>query len=65
LTAYEVLAVVDWVTVSDVLGREVASSMFEPKLLELRDRWGVKTFNEVKLAYEEKRRSAIIHSIES
>lgn len=56
LAAYEAL-VVGWATVSDLLGQEVARSMFEPQLLNLRARWGSQLFNEVKLAYEARRRS--------
>jgi tetratricopeptide (TPR) repeat protein len=55
LAAYEALAV-GWVTVSDLLGREVARSMFEPKLLELRDRWGIEIFKDIKSTYEAQRR---------
>lgn len=53
--AYEALAV-GWVTLGDLLGREVARSTFEPKLLELRQRWGDATFAKVKAAYEARRR---------
>lgn len=59
LAAYEALAV-GWVTVSDLLGREVARSMFEPKLLELCDRWGIEIFKDVKSTYEEQRREQLI-----
>jgi tetratricopeptide (TPR) repeat protein len=55
LSAYEALAV-GWVTLSDLLGREIAKSTFEPKLIEIRDRWGIETFNQVKSIYEAKRR---------
>jgi hypothetical protein len=55
LSAYEAL-VVGWVTISDLMGREVARSMFEPKLLELRDRWGIEIFKDIKSSYEAKRR---------
>jgi tetratricopeptide (TPR) repeat protein len=61
LAAYEALAV-GWVTVSDLLGREVARSMFEPKLLNLRDRWGVQSFSEIRLTYEAQRRSEREHN---
>lgn len=57
LGAYEALAV-GWVTLGDLLGREVARASFEPKLLELRERWGAGAFAEVKAAYEARRRAA-------
>jgi tetratricopeptide (TPR) repeat protein len=56
LGAYEALAV-GWVTLGDLLGREVAMASFEPKLFELRERWGVDAFAEVKAAYEARRRA--------
>ena len=55
-TAYETL-VVGWVTLADLLGSEMARMAFEPKLKELRQRWGAPAFDEIKKRYEEHRRS--------
>lgn len=54
IAAYEALAV-GWVTAGDVLGRDAAKAIFEPKLLELRNRWGAQAFADVKSAYEARR----------
>lgn len=56
LSAYETLAV-GWVTLADLLGRDTAKATFEPKLLELRNRWGVVMFNNIKQTYEDRRRA--------
>jgi hypothetical protein len=54
--AYEALAV-GWVTLSDLLGSDMARMAFEPKLKELRQRWGASAFDEIKKTYEGHRRS--------
>ncbi|MGF1497327.1 MAG: hypothetical protein ACFB8W_10950 [Elainellaceae cyanobacterium] len=54
--AYEALAV-GWVTLSDLMGAEVGEASFKPKLLELRERWGIEKFNSIKTAYESRRRA--------
>jgi tetratricopeptide (TPR) repeat protein len=53
--AYASLAV-GWVTLGDLLGRDAARAAFEPKLLEMRRRWGEQAFLEVKAAYEAQRK---------
>ncbi len=58
LAAYEALAV-GWVTLADLLGSDVARLAFEPKLRELRERWGAPAFVGVKQAYEARRKSAV------
>ena len=49
--AYEALAV-GWVTLADLLGHDLARMTFEPKLKEMRERWGARDFDEVKKVYE-------------
>lgn len=56
--AYEALAS-GWATVGDLLGQEAAKGLFEPKLLAMRQNWGVDTFSEVKSTYEAQRRAVI------
>jgi tetratricopeptide (TPR) repeat protein len=56
--AYEALAV-GWATLRDLLGDGVARTAFEPKLLQLRTRWGASAFDDVKSQYEARRRSAL------
>jgi len=56
IAAYESLAV-GWVTLSDLLGRDVAKQIFEPKLLALRERLGTEKFARVKVNYEAKQRT--------
>ena len=51
LGAYEALAV-GWVTLADLLGRDLARMTFEPKLKEMRERWGATAFDEVKTTHE-------------
>jgi hypothetical protein len=51
LGAYETLAS-GWATLSDVMGREAAKEVFEPKLRALREQWGADEFARVKQAYE-------------
>lgn len=58
LGAYEALAT-GWATVSDLLGRDVARTAFEPALRALRERWGVAAFDAVKAEYEAKRRQIL------
>jgi len=55
--AYEALAV-GWATLSDLLGRDMARTAFEPALAQMRERWGAAAFDEVKKTYEAKRRGA-------
>jgi hypothetical protein len=57
LGAYEALAV-GWVTLGDLIGREVAEASFAPRLRALRERWGAEAFAAVKGAYEAQRRAA-------
>ena len=49
--AYEALAV-GWVTLADLLGGDLARLAFEPKLMEIRERWGAPAFDTVKKIYE-------------
>lgn len=58
LGAYEALAT-GWATLGDLLGRDAAKASFEPKLLELRQRWGAAAFDDVKAQYEARRRAAL------
>ena len=51
LGSYAALAT-GWATLGDLLGQELASATFEPKLRELRDRWGADSFDAVKATYE-------------
>jgi hypothetical protein len=55
---YAVLAA-GWVTLADLLGVEAAKELFEPKLINLRQSWGVETFSKVKTSYETQRRTAV------
>jgi tetratricopeptide (TPR) repeat protein len=55
LAAYEALAV-GWVTLTDLLGGDLARTAFEPKLREMRERWGGPAFDEIKKTYEMHRR---------
>jgi hypothetical protein len=55
---YEVL-VIGWVTLADLLGAEAAKELFEPRLKNLRQSWGVETFSKVKTSYETQRRAAM------
>jgi hypothetical protein len=55
LGAYEALAV-GWVTLADLLGRDLARMTFEPKLKEMRERWGAAVFDAIKKTYEAQRR---------
>ncbi len=57
LKAYEALAV-GWATLADLLGRDLARMTFEPKLREMRDRWGAAAFDDVKKTYEASRQQA-------
>lgn len=52
--AYEAL-VVGWVTLADLIGSDMARAAFEPKLREMRERWGYSTFADIKRTYEERR----------
>jgi tetratricopeptide (TPR) repeat protein len=55
--AYAALAS-GWVTLGDLLGRDVARATFAPRLEDLRSRWGVEAFTQVKAAYEARRADA-------
>ncbi len=55
--AYAVLAAT-WVTLGDLLGRDVARSWVEPCLSALRTRWGEADFDSVRREYEASRRAA-------
>ena len=57
MSAYEALAV-GWVTLGDPLGRDVARAAFEPRLRAMRERWGAAAFDQIKAAYEARRRQA-------
>jgi len=57
LAAYEALAM-GWVTLGDLLGQDLARTTFEPKVHELRERWGVTAFDAVKAEYEARRLAA-------
>jgi len=57
LRAYEALAV-GWATLSDLLGRDLARTAFEPALAQMRERWGAAAFAEAKNSYESRRRGA-------
>jgi hypothetical protein len=54
--AYAALAS-GWVTLGDLLGRDVARATFAPKLEELRSRWGAEEFARVKAAHDAQRRA--------
>ena len=58
LGAYEALAV-GWVTLGDLLPKDLARAAFEPKLREMRERWGQDAFDETKKKYEAIRRQAL------
>jgi tetratricopeptide (TPR) repeat protein len=55
VAAYDSLAT-GWATLADLLGRDLARAAFEPKLKELRERWGAEEFQRIKSAYEARRR---------
>ena len=57
LGSYAALAM-GWVTLSDLMGKEVARASFEPKLVAMRQRWGASTFEDIKATYETRRRKA-------
>jgi tetratricopeptide (TPR) repeat protein len=48
-----------WATLSDVLSKNIASSWIEPCIMAYRLDWGKQTFEEVKKAYEVRRRAEI------
>ena len=58
VTAYEALAV-GWVTLGDLLGKEVAQATFAPRLRVLLEKWGKEEFIQVKKQYEERRRASM------
>lgn len=58
VSAYDALAT-GWATLSDLLGRDLARTTFEPPLRALRERWGSAAFDAVKADYEAKRRKTI------
>jgi hypothetical protein len=53
--AYEALAI-GYVTLTDLVGAELSSDAFGPKLLEKREKWGADTFDAIKADYEAYRR---------
>jgi tetratricopeptide (TPR) repeat protein len=55
LRCYESLAV-GYVTLADLLGRDMSNATILPKLQEKREKWGVDHFEAVKAAYEEQRK---------
>lgn len=61
LSAYEALATA-WVTLADLLGRDVARMSFEPKLREIRERWGGPAFDEIKKSYEAQRKRTTLEN---
>jgi hypothetical protein len=54
--AYEALAV-GLATLGDLLGRDAAKALCEPKLLAMRERWGPEAFAAVKADYEARQRA--------
>lgn len=58
LGAYEALAT-GWATLADLLGRDLAQAAFAPPLREMRERWGIAAFDEIKKSYEAGRRRAV------
>lgn len=54
--AYAVLATT-WVTLADLLGKDVAQSWVEPVLAAYKQFWGEAAFNGAKAEYEERRRA--------
>lgn len=58
LGAYAALAS-GWVTLTDLLGPDLARKTFQPKLLDLHQRWGADAFDAVKREYETLRRQAM------
>ena len=56
--AYEALAV-GWATLRDLAGDALAKNAFEPRLLQLRARWGAPAFDAVKAEYESRRRAEL------
>lgn len=58
VAAYEALAV-GWVTLTDLLGAAMARAAFEPKLRQLRERWGAAEFDAVKKNYEARRKKLV------
>lgn len=56
VSAYRSLATA-WATIGDLLGRDAAASAIEPRLLELRERWGTDEFAAVKQAHDDARRA--------
>lgn len=59
VAAYAVLASA-WVTVADLLGREVAVAAIKPQLAAQHERWGATAFAAVKEAYESARRGGSV-----
>jgi tetratricopeptide (TPR) repeat protein len=56
--AYEAMATA-WATLSDVLGKETASSWIEPALMGFSMRWGDEAFQKAKAEYETRRRAEL------
>ncbi len=63
-TAYGTLATA-WVTLSDLLGKDVAASWVEPCLLGYKIRWGDEVFQKAKATYETQRRGEKNHGTRS
>jgi tetratricopeptide (TPR) repeat protein len=61
LDAYRLLAT-GYVTLADLLGKDVARTTFEPELLALRDEWGADEFAKVKAQHDAARRKARAHT---
>ena len=57
ITAYRALATA-WVTLADLLGREIAASWVKPLLLAFHLRWGTAEFQRVKRLHDAQRRAA-------
>ena len=55
VAAYAALATA-WVTLSDLIGRDEAKGLIEPRLQAMVDRWGANDFALVKAEYERRRR---------
>jgi tetratricopeptide (TPR) repeat protein len=57
--AYETLSTA-WATLKDLMGRDTAREIVQPRLQALVDHWGVEQFAAVKQAYERRRRAELV-----
>ena len=58
VAAYEALAV-GCATMGDLIGRDGADAVYEPRFEGLREQWGVADFDQTRAAYEDRRRAAL------